>query len=308
MAYQIPTLRFREFDANGDPLAGGKVYTYAAGTTTPLATYTTAAAAVENANPVILDANGRGTIYLSSSSYKIVVKDANDVVQYTEDNIAPQSVDSGFTTGDVKTTLKIVADSGWVLMDDKTIGNNASSATGRANDDTEALFTLLWNNTANADCAVSTGRGASAAADFAANKTIALPKTLGRALAGYGSGSGLTARALAAITGVESHVLTEAQMPSHTHTQVAHDHTDPGHSHGIWNQAVGTATASSGVANDNRYAVVDVSGANANAKYNAMSAELANVDATTAVNQNAGSGSAHPNMQPTVFMNFMVKL
>jgi microcystin-dependent protein len=306
MAYQIPTLRFREFDANGDPLAGGKVYTYAAGTTTPLATYTTAAAAVENANPVILDANGRGTIYLSSSSYKIVVKDANDVTQYTEDNIAPISVDSGFTTGDVKTTLKIVADSGWVLMDDKTIGNNASSATGRANDDTEALFTLLWNNTANADCAVSTGRGASAAADFAANKTIALPKTLGRALAGYGSGSGLTARALAAITGVESHVLTEAQMPAHTHafTGVAHNHTI--NINGGVGEAVGTAPATTANALANSTQVENEGIWHRTT--GGQNSVVMNNTTPTGTNASMGSGSAHPNVQPTVFMNFMVKL
>jgi hypothetical protein len=74
-------------------------------------------------------------------------------------------------------------------MDDKTIGNASSSATGRANADTVDLFTLLWTNVTDTWAPVSTGRGGSAAADYAANKTIALPKTLGRALAGYGTGT-----------------------------------------------------------------------------------------------------------------------
>src|SRR5205823_5859794 len=77
---------------------------------------------------------------------------------------------------------------------------------------------LLWTNTVDADCAVSTGRGASAAADYAAHKTIALPKTLGRALASYGAGSGLTSRALAHVVGEETHQLTIAELAAHTHT------------------------------------------------------------------------------------------
>src|SRR3990167_7582697 len=126
-----------------------------------------------------------------------------------------------FTTGDVKLSIKTVADLGWVLMDDKTIGNAASGATGRANADTVDLFTLLWTNTADAECPVSTGRGASAAADYAANKTIQLPLMLGRALACYGSGAGLTARVLAKTLGEETHVITEAESYAHTHAQVA---------------------------------------------------------------------------------------
>ena len=86
---------------------------------------------------------------------------------------------SSFTTGDVKTTLKTAADAGWVMMNDGTIGDASSGATTRANADTQALFTLLWTNVSNTNCPVSGGRGASAAADFAAHKTIALPKMLG---------------------------------------------------------------------------------------------------------------------------------
>lgn len=101
-----------------------------------------------------------------------------------------QYVDDGrFSTGDIKLTLKTTADSGWVLMNDGSIGSSASSATTRASDDTEDLFTLIWTNITDTWAPVSTGRGGSASADFAANKTITLPKTLGRALAGYGVGT-----------------------------------------------------------------------------------------------------------------------
>ena len=98
-------------------------------------------------------------------------------------------VDVGFSTGDAKLTYKTVADNGWILADDKSIGSAASGATGRANADTAALYTLLYTNVSNDWAPVTGGRGASAAADFAANKPLFLPKTLGRALAGYGTGT-----------------------------------------------------------------------------------------------------------------------
>lgn len=87
MAELLPPVRARFFDANGNPLAGGKIYTYEAGTTTPLATYTDASAGTANTNPVILDANGEADIWLSNDVYKIRVDDANDVTLWTRDNI-----------------------------------------------------------------------------------------------------------------------------------------------------------------------------------------------------------------------------
>lgn len=96
---------------------------------------------------------------------------------------------AAFSAGDIKLTMKTVADSGWVLMNDGTIGSASSGATTRANADTSALYLIIWSNCVDQWCAVVGGRGASATADFAANKPISLPKTYGRALAGYGTGS-----------------------------------------------------------------------------------------------------------------------
>ena len=115
---------------------------------------------------------------------------------------------SPWNTGDLKWTWKATADTGWVLHDDGTIGNAASGGTTRANADTSALFTLLWANFADAQAAVSTGRGASAAADYAANKTIALPKALGRLMGVAGAGSGLTSRTVGVTVGAETHTHT----------------------------------------------------------------------------------------------------
>lgn len=93
----------------------------------------------------------------------------------------------GFLTGDVKITWRKTADPGWVLTDDGTIGSASSGATNRANADTQALYTLLWDNYSDALAPVIGGRGASAAADFAANKPIRLLRVAGRAIACRGS-------------------------------------------------------------------------------------------------------------------------
>ena len=79
------------FDNNGDPLTGGKLYSYEAGTTTPQATYTTAAGNVPHSNPIILDAAGRvpgGEIWVTASqNYKFVLKTSTEVTLATWDNI-----------------------------------------------------------------------------------------------------------------------------------------------------------------------------------------------------------------------------
>lgn len=78
-------------DNNGNVLTGGKLYSYAAGTTTPQTTYTNAAGTVANSNPIILNASGRvptGEIWLTDGIvYKFVLTDANDVTIATYDNI-----------------------------------------------------------------------------------------------------------------------------------------------------------------------------------------------------------------------------
>ena len=78
------------FDNNGVPLAGGLIYTYAAGTTTPQATYTTSAGTIAHANPIVLDSAGRvpgGQIWLLLASYKFVLQTSAAVLVATYDNI-----------------------------------------------------------------------------------------------------------------------------------------------------------------------------------------------------------------------------
>jgi hypothetical protein len=99
------------FDNNGVPLAGGKLYTYAAGTTTPQVTYTTSAGNVAHTNPIVLDSAGRvpnGEIWLTFAAYKFVLNTSADVLLGTYDNIrglgAAVSIIENFT-GDGSTVV-----------------------------------------------------------------------------------------------------------------------------------------------------------------------------------------------------------
>lgn len=81
---------FQFFDNNGLPLNAGKIYTYQAGSSTPMATYTDNAGLVANSNPIILGTDGRppNEIWFSDGFfYKFILKDSNDVTIQTYDNL-----------------------------------------------------------------------------------------------------------------------------------------------------------------------------------------------------------------------------
>lgn len=191
-----------------------------------------------------------------------------------------QTISPGVPTGVVSDYVGTAAPSGWVLLDGRTIGSASSGATNRANADTQALYELLWNSMANTEAPVSSGRGASAAADFAANKTITIPDARGRVIAGRDNmggtnanrltsgGSGITGTTLGVAGGTETHTLTTAQMPSHTHSE---------------------STGGGGV----------------NAGMGCGSALNSTAGTTTG---SAGSGNAHQNTQPTLVLNKIIKL
>jgi hypothetical protein len=91
MAVSIIGPKFYAWDSDtGKPLAFGKVYTYAAGTNTPKATWQSEDGAVANTNPVILNGAGYADIYLRGR-YKIVVKDEDDVEVWTADPVSDAS-------------------------------------------------------------------------------------------------------------------------------------------------------------------------------------------------------------------------
>lgn len=114
--------------------------------------------------------------------------------------------------------------------------------------------------------------------------TFNLPNFSGRTSVGSGtyidSVSGSVTRSLAQTMGAASHVLTEAQMPSHTHIQNAHDHS------------LGRATSNFLLAEG---------------VYGGFAATASNTGAATATNQNTGGGTAHNIMQPSLVLNKMIK-
>lgn len=135
-----PVLKPQYFDSNGDPLAGGKLYTYISGTTTPQATYTDSAGGTANTNPIILDANGRCDMWLDPDlSYKFVMYDADDVLQWTVDGVAgllapgtvaTESLQDGILTADADGRAKMA--DGYVNTAKLLDGLLTADATGRA--------------------------------------------------------------------------------------------------------------------------------------------------------------------------------
>src|SRR5574337_1668538 len=87
----MPNPKVRFFNAAGTaPLAGGLIYTYEPGTTTPKATYTDSTGGTANANPVVLDANGEASVWLDGF-YKVVLKDSLGNLQWTVDQVDRKS-------------------------------------------------------------------------------------------------------------------------------------------------------------------------------------------------------------------------
>lgn len=107
------------FTNNGVPLAGGKLYSYLAGTTTPAATYTSSSGSTAHTNPIVLDSGGRvsgGEVWLTENvSYKFILKDSNDVLIATYDNITGIS------------TITLPIDSSTVTYDPPFSGSSATN-------------------------------------------------------------------------------------------------------------------------------------------------------------------------------------
>lgn len=184
---------------------------------------------------------------------------------------------SGVPVGSVTAYVGATEPTGWLFLFGGTIGNASSGGSARANADTEDLFVLLWDSMADAQAAVSTGRGASAAADYAANKTITLPDLRGRVIAGQDDMGGTSANRLTGVTGsvngdtlggaggTETHTLVIAEMPAHTHTYTA---------------VTGAGTGVAGIDNST----------------------------TTSNTSSTGGDGAHNNVQPTIILNYIIKI
>jgi hypothetical protein len=240
MAGTIPLSMTQQMDQFGDPLAGGNLYLIQAGTvSTPQNGFQDSALTLPWPNPIILSASGRiPQFFLADGSIKIRLTDVNGVEILVADGIIVTGASSGggggspvdpttvLQTGWLQPIYGTGVVTGFVRANGRTIGNATSGASERANADTLALYSFLYGQDVN--LAVSGGRGASSAADYAANKTLTLPDFRGRALAfmddmGNSAAGRLTATyfgtaatVLGAAGGSESKTLLTANLPPYT--------------------------------------------------------------------------------------------
>lgn len=201
-------------------------------------------------------------------------------------------------TGDYKFTLRQAADPGWVVCADTTIGNQFSGS-GIAGLYTKALFIVLWNAVSNtyapvfnSDGSVGT-RGANANADFNANKRLMLTLTLGKVLAQVNTGLGFV---MGQSTGEYTHVLTVSELAAHQHSATSVV-TDPGHSHAVESYGPPPGANQDGC----------VRGAPPDIGPVSTTAAVTGITVATSIGSN-GSNAAHNNIQPTTFVNCMIKL
>lgn len=196
-------------------------------------------------------------------------------------------------TGTVLECWTSTLPAGFVWPNGSTISNTGGAGSQRANADCQALYLLLWTFST---LAVTGGRGANAAADWAALKPIALPDRRGTVGAGADNLGGATSAARLSVVmastapgtigGTQNHVLTSAEIPAHNHGV-----TDPGHVHTNTKTTTGSAGSGSG------------SGISVFAGFTDSGS------ATTGITtQNTGGGTAHPTTQPTIICPFIMAL
>lgn len=114
-AVVMPVPKMQFLDANGNPYASGKLYSYAAGTTTPLETCADSslsggACVTANANPVILDSAGRASVFLRPAVYKFILQTSASVQVYSADNVTSTTY---LGSGTASTTTFLRGDFSW---------------------------------------------------------------------------------------------------------------------------------------------------------------------------------------------------
>jgi microcystin-dependent protein len=229
----------QQVSSAGVPLSGALLYVYEANTSTPVTTYAEYALATAQTFPIEADSAGRlPQIWVADGSYRARLTTSAGVEVFDEASITAIGASSSgsssgsgtsvsseaiFQTGDTLWVPISGTRSGWVRLNGRTIGSGSSGSTERANSDTQDLFEYLWNAHSNTVCAVSGGRGANAAADFNANKTLTLISMRGRAGFGLDDMGNSAASVIAAGTpttaatgsGGETVTLLQANLPSY---------------------------------------------------------------------------------------------
>lgn len=320
-AYSWPLSRQTALDLNGNVVPAARLQFFVAGTSTPLVVYSDSALAAPlpgYPNYIEADANGRWPrVFMPYTDYRERALTPTGSLLWDDDGIAnPAPADAGggdtvpdderVKTGFIKMDFGTDPISGFVRLNARTIGNAGSGATERANADTEALYIFLYDRLPNTICPVSGGRGANAAADYAANKTLGLPDGRGRGLFGIDTMGNSAASRLGGITfsagsstapgstgGAATHTLTVGEMPAHDHPGSLTD-IEGNHTHDYL-QSPSTVGFGGGVSNGGGPSVPGTT-----------SASGAHNHAVAVAGQ--GGGAAHLNMPPFMLVTFHIKL
>ncbi len=103
MAFRLEDPNIQFLDPNGVPLAGGLVYFYVSGTTTPQNTYSDPDLTTPNTNPIVLNSGGYlGNVFLIQGAlYKVVVEDSGGAQQWTADPVSDPTSGGGVFSGSV---------------------------------------------------------------------------------------------------------------------------------------------------------------------------------------------------------------
>jgi microcystin-dependent protein len=194
-----------------------------------------------------------------SSLADLATRSASDLNSGTLDS-ARLPANTGYIPGEIRMWPTASAPTDWLLCDGTAISRSTYAT----------LFALIGTT-------YGAGNGST---------TFNVPDFRGRAPIGAGTGSGLTARSLAATVGAESHTLSTSEIPAHSHGV-----TDPGHAHSVPISGSGTPASAAIDESD-----TDVDGSVASG-----------TSATGISIQNAGGGGSHNNMQPSLVVNFIIK-
>lgn len=132
--YLTPSPKMQFFDANGNPLVGGKLYSYASGTSTPLATYTDYTGTTANTNPIILDSRGEANVWLGGANYTLALRSATDVLIWSVDGVNGtfSAANVSYTpagTGAVTTTVQAKLRQTVSVQDFGAVGNGTTDDT-----------------------------------------------------------------------------------------------------------------------------------------------------------------------------------